>query len=237
MLTASGDNTVRLWTASTGTAFPSCVGMRTSSFAEFIPDGKTIVTASWDGTARLWDTSSNKILVLRGHQHLVFYAALTPTEGLSSRPLRTKPHGCGTPSPARRLLPCAGTGAGSARRHSARTAAPSSPRLPTGLPGCGIEPPAGNRHPRGNLEQVFSAKFLPTAGRSSPPLMTRPHGFGKGRPGRKSPCWKATRNVDGSRFLTPTAGWSSPPPMTRPPGCEMQQLGRRSPCWRATRTD
>ena len=47
--------------------------------AAFSPDGSRIVTASADQTARIWDAATAKeMLVLRGHEDLVFAAAFSP---------------------------------------------------------------------------------------------------------------------------------------------------------------
>lgn len=59
VLTASADNTARIWDAWTGVPL---TGSLTHSggvwWAEFSPDGKRVVTASWDKTARVWDAET-----------------------------------------------------------------------------------------------------------------------------------------------------------------------------------
>ena len=69
MVTASNDNTARLWDAATGKALATLAGHtdRVMS-AAFSPDGTRVVTASDDSTARLWDAASGKALAtLEGH--------------------------------------------------------------------------------------------------------------------------------------------------------------------------
>ncbi|MBL8324172.1 MAG: TIR domain-containing protein [Rubrivivax sp.] len=73
LVTASADNTARLWDAETGS--PVGEEMRhegTVASARFSPDGQRVVTASFDTTARLWDARSGKPVgaPLR-HQHRV----------------------------------------------------------------------------------------------------------------------------------------------------------------------
>jgi dipeptidyl aminopeptidase/acylaminoacyl peptidase len=73
-VTASGDNTARLWDAASGkpigepmkhegsvqSAQFSPDGQRFVISAQFSPDGQRVVTASEDKTARLWDAASGK---------------------------------------------------------------------------------------------------------------------------------------------------------------------------------
>ncbi len=61
VVTASQDNTARLWDAASGKPIgqPMKHGDNVSS-AQFSPDGQRVVTASWDKTARLWDAASGK---------------------------------------------------------------------------------------------------------------------------------------------------------------------------------
>ena len=59
VVTASGDNTARLWEVATGQALRCCQGTRDAVWhAAFSPDGKLVVTASADKTARLWEVAS-----------------------------------------------------------------------------------------------------------------------------------------------------------------------------------
>jgi WD40 repeat protein len=58
VVTASSDNTARLWDADTGTEAAVLKGHTgTVLSAAFSPDGKRVVTASSDNTARLWDAT------------------------------------------------------------------------------------------------------------------------------------------------------------------------------------
>ena len=56
IVTASDDNTARIWDAVTGKLLHSLEG-HTSwvRSAVYSPDGRSIVTASLDNTARIWD--------------------------------------------------------------------------------------------------------------------------------------------------------------------------------------
>lgn len=58
IVTASYEETARLWDARTGAARAVLKGHEgTVNSAAFSPDGTSIVTASWDKTARIWDMS------------------------------------------------------------------------------------------------------------------------------------------------------------------------------------
>jgi len=69
IVTASMDNTARVWDATTGKELHQLSGHGDAVFsAQFSSDGKTIVTASYDNTARVWDTATGKELhPLSGH--------------------------------------------------------------------------------------------------------------------------------------------------------------------------
>ncbi|MBS0498260.1 MAG: AAA family ATPase, partial [Proteobacteria bacterium] len=80
IVTASQDNTARLWDAASGKELAVLRGHESLvNNAQFAPDGKTIVTASADKTARLWDAASGKELaVLRGHENSIRNAQFSP---------------------------------------------------------------------------------------------------------------------------------------------------------------
>jgi WD40 repeat protein len=80
IVTASRDNTARVWDATTGRSLVTLSGHRDSvASAAFSPDAKRIVTASADRTARVWDAASGLSLVtLSGHTDSVVSAAFSP---------------------------------------------------------------------------------------------------------------------------------------------------------------
>jgi len=56
VVSASGDETVRLWGAATGAAHRTLEGHSSTVWAvAFSPDGKLVASASADKTVRLWD--------------------------------------------------------------------------------------------------------------------------------------------------------------------------------------
>ena len=63
IVTASRDNTARLWDAKTGAALATLSGHTDAvTSAAFSPDGSRVVTASEDKTARLWDAKTGAAL-------------------------------------------------------------------------------------------------------------------------------------------------------------------------------
>ncbi len=78
ILTASSDNTARLWDTNGNllTVFQGPDEYRVN--AVFSPDGRQILTASWDKTARLWDTNGNLLTVFQGHENGVESAEFSP---------------------------------------------------------------------------------------------------------------------------------------------------------------
>ncbi len=80
IVTASVDNTARVWDAARGKVLATLEGHSSYVYsAAYSPDGKRIVTASRDETARVWDAASGKVLaVLEGHSHFVYSAAYSP---------------------------------------------------------------------------------------------------------------------------------------------------------------
>jgi WD40 repeat protein len=80
VVTASGDNTARVWSAD-GKGEPVVLRGHASvvTSAAFSPDGKWVVTASGDKTARVWSADGkDKPVVLRGHASVVTSAAFSP---------------------------------------------------------------------------------------------------------------------------------------------------------------
>jgi energy-coupling factor transporter ATP-binding protein EcfA2 len=80
IVTASDDNTARIWDAATAKEIAVLRGHdKYLMSAAFSPDGSRIVTASADNTARIWDAATAKeIAVLRGHDGAVRSAAFNP---------------------------------------------------------------------------------------------------------------------------------------------------------------
>ena len=80
VLTASEDNTARIWSAD-GHGEPVILKGHTSAItvAAFDPAGKRVVTGSDDQTARVWNIDgSGQPLVLVGHSHRLAVAAFSP---------------------------------------------------------------------------------------------------------------------------------------------------------------
>jgi WD40 repeat protein len=94
IVTSSGDNTARLWTAD-GQLVKELRGhTRQLTGALFSPDGKFVVTASADNTVRVWDSLDGKLITeIRGHSQGVNSVAfsadgqfiLTASDDQSSR--------------------------------------------------------------------------------------------------------------------------------------------------------
>jgi dipeptidyl aminopeptidase/acylaminoacyl peptidase len=79
-VTASDDNTARLWDAVSGKAVGEPMRHEdTVNSAQFSPDGQRVVTASFDKTARLWDAVSGKpIAEPMRHEAVIFSAQFSP---------------------------------------------------------------------------------------------------------------------------------------------------------------
>ena len=73
IVTASYDNTARVWDTASGEQLAELQGHTAKvSNASFSPDGIRIVTASRDSTARIWDaTSGEQLAELQGHKECV----------------------------------------------------------------------------------------------------------------------------------------------------------------------
>ena len=80
VVTASDDNTARVWDADSGKTLAPLQGhTQPVNSAAFSPDGKRVVTASFDNTARVWDADTGKTLApLQGHTTWVNSAAFSP---------------------------------------------------------------------------------------------------------------------------------------------------------------
>jgi WD40 repeat protein/energy-coupling factor transporter ATP-binding protein EcfA2 len=78
ILTASDDNTARLWDLG-GKALAILSGHTgTVRSAAFSPDGQRILTASDDRTAQLWDTNGKPLTILSDHTGTVWSAVFSP---------------------------------------------------------------------------------------------------------------------------------------------------------------
>lgn len=79
ILTASLDNTARLWDASTGNLVASMVGHDDAlNSAAFDRLGERVVTASWDRTAIVWSLDGVPLVRLKGHSSEVKTAVFSP---------------------------------------------------------------------------------------------------------------------------------------------------------------
>ena len=80
VVTASVDNTARVWEAATERELAVLQGHEGVVIsAVFSPDGKWVVTASYDNTARVWEAATGRELaVLRGHENGVNSAVFSP---------------------------------------------------------------------------------------------------------------------------------------------------------------
>jgi WD40 repeat protein len=80
IVTASADETARLWDAASGLELRKFTGhTEVVSDAIFSPDGKSVLTTSRDKTARLWDVATGEQMrVYAGHTNWVNRAAFSP---------------------------------------------------------------------------------------------------------------------------------------------------------------
>ena len=78
ILTASWDETAKLWDAASGKLIASFAHQGIVYHAAFSPDGARILTASADKTAKLWNSVSGELIASFGHQHSVNSAVFSP---------------------------------------------------------------------------------------------------------------------------------------------------------------
>jgi len=82
LLTASADQTARVWDVATGGELATLQGHEAPIIsAVFSSDGTRALTGSHDATARLWETAAGKeLLVLRGHKRILTTASFSPDD-------------------------------------------------------------------------------------------------------------------------------------------------------------
>ena len=80
IVTASDDNTAKVWDAATGVLLEDLKGHTSYvKAASFSPDSRKIVTASVDKTAKIWDAATGVLLAdLKGHTDWVSAASFSP---------------------------------------------------------------------------------------------------------------------------------------------------------------
>jgi WD40 repeat protein len=83
IVSASADNTVKIWDARTGQLLRTLEGHTSYVIsAAFSPDGGAIVSASDDNTVKIWDARTGRLLrTLEGHKGWVNSAAFSPDGG------------------------------------------------------------------------------------------------------------------------------------------------------------
>ncbi|MCR4316639.1 MAG: protein kinase [Planctomycetes bacterium] len=80
IVTASSDNTAKIWDANTGRELRTLTGHTSTAWsASFSPDGKFIVTGSSVNTAKIWDANTGiELRTLTGHTGQVRSASFSP---------------------------------------------------------------------------------------------------------------------------------------------------------------
>ena len=88
VVTASWDDTVRVWDVASGQELRKLAGVGSNPtgrtdrvpHAAFSTDGKRLVTASWDGTARVWDVASGQELYTLANRSdaAVYHVSFSP---------------------------------------------------------------------------------------------------------------------------------------------------------------
>jgi WD40 repeat protein len=85
VLTASSDNTARLWDAKSGKLLKTLEGhVNDVTTAVFSPDGSMVISASMDFTARIWEVKSGQLLqICNGHNFWLTSAVFSPNGTLA----------------------------------------------------------------------------------------------------------------------------------------------------------
>ncbi|MEE6162573.1 hypothetical protein U9R62_14780 [Cylindrospermopsis raciborskii DSH] len=80
MVSASLDNTIKIWDMATGREKHTLTGHQSSVYSVTIsPDGKTLVSASGDKTIKIWDMATGREKhTLTGHQSSVNGVTISP---------------------------------------------------------------------------------------------------------------------------------------------------------------
>jgi WD40 repeat protein len=80
ILTASNDNTARIWSAATGQMLATLKGHTDIvTSALYAPNARLIVTGSGDNTAKIWDAANGQLLLtLNGHTNAIWSAQFSP---------------------------------------------------------------------------------------------------------------------------------------------------------------
>ena len=80
LLSASSDNTLKLWDPKNGKCTQTLTGHKNTVWAcAWSPDGKTLLSASSDNTLKLWDPKNGKCTqTLTGHKNTVWACAWSP---------------------------------------------------------------------------------------------------------------------------------------------------------------
>ena len=79
-ISASLDNTLKIWDTETGSELKTLTGHSSVVTAVAIaPDGKTVISALKDNTLKIWDTQTgSELKTLTGHSHRVYAVAIAP---------------------------------------------------------------------------------------------------------------------------------------------------------------
>ena len=177
VVTASADQTARIWDARTGTELAVLRGHDNYvGSAEFSPDGKRVVTSSFDQTARVWDAAVGEPLFTIGAQRIPGRErGSEPNRALSSWPRRrTALRASWTPRPAPRSPPSRERRSRRQRRVQRRR--PRRRHVGRRRAACesGIRPPAGSGARRCREASPSSPSRARTPRTSSPSASARP---------------------------------------------------------------